>query len=225
MPLSFIRRALATWRIQASGVPYHLVLLQLQHDSGLQAHSPFATNAEFLDQVLGGFAKGAPAHHQLVVKAHPLEQDGTALSATLKYLAQKHQITGRLRYLEGGKLAKILRQARSAVTVNSTAGQQTLWRGIPLKLFGKAIYAKPEFTSAQEISEFFAAPVRPDIQAYHMFRRYLLETSQISGRFYSRKARRQLIRQVVDMMLSPQDPYAALASGNAPPRPYLQAVY
>ena len=111
------------------------------------------------------------------------------------------------------------------MTVNSTAGQQALWRGIPLKLFGKAIYAKPEFTSAQEISEFFAAPVRPDTQAYHMFRRYLLETSQILGRFYSRKARRQLIRQVVDMMLSPQDPYAALASGNAPPQPYLQAVY
>lgn len=224
MPVSFIRRGLATRRIQASGVPYHLVLLQLQHDSALQAHSPFANNAEFLDQVLCGFAQGAPGHHQLVVKAHPLEQNGAALSAMLKNLAKKHQIKDRLRYIEGGKLAKILRQARSAVTVNSTAGQQALWRGIPLKLFGDAVYAKAEFTSSQEISDFFAAPRRPDTQAYHMFRRYLLETSQIAGGFYSRKARRQLIRVVVDMMLSHQDPYEALASGNAPPRQYLQAV-
>ena len=224
MPVSFIRRGLATRRIQASGVPYHLVLLQLQHDSALQAHSPFANNAEFLDQVLCGFAQGAPGHHQLVVKAHPLEQNGAALSAMLKNLAEKHQIKDRLRYIEGGKLAKILRQARSAVTVNSTAGQQALWRGIPLKLFGDAVYAKAEFTSSQEISDFFAAPRRPDTQAYHMFRRYLLETSQIAGGFYSGKARRQLIRVVVDMMLSHQDPYEALASGNAPPRQYLQAV-
>ncbi|MFB0939533.1 MAG: capsular biosynthesis protein, partial [Paracoccaceae bacterium] len=206
MPLSFVRRGLATLQIQASGVPYHLVLLQLQHDSALQAHSPFANNTEFLDQVLCGFAQGAPGHHQLVVKAHPLEQNGKDLSATLKNLAEKHQIIDRLRYIEGGKLAKILRQARSAVTVNSTAGQQALWRGIPLKLFGDAVYAKPEFTSSQEISDFFAAPRRPDTQAYHMFRRYLLETSQIAGGFYSRKARRQIIRAVVDMMLSHHDP-------------------
>ena len=76
----------------------------------------------------------------------------------------------------GGKLAKILQQARSAVTVNSTAGQQALWRGIPLKLFGDAVYATAKFTSSQEISDFFAAPRRSDTQAYHMFRRYLLET-------------------------------------------------
>ena len=224
MPVSFVRRGLATLQIQASGVPYHLVLLQLQHDSALQAHSPFANNTEFLDQVLCGFAQGAPGHHQLVVKAHPLEQNGKDLSATLKNLAEKHQIIDRLRYIEGGKLAKILRQARSAVTVNSTAGQQALWRGIPLKLFGDAVYAKPEFTSSQEISDFFAAPRRPDTQAYHMFRRYLLETSQIAGGFYSRKARRQIIRAVVDMMLSHHDPYEALAAGTAPPRQYLQAV-
>tara|TARA_E500000178_G_C16382741_1_gene470997 strand:+ start:279 stop:500 length:222 start_codon:yes stop_codon:yes gene_type:complete len=73
--------------MQASGVPYHLVLLQLRHDSALQAHSPFSNNAEFLDQMLCGFAQGAPSHHQLVVKAHPLEQNGAALSAMLKNLA------------------------------------------------------------------------------------------------------------------------------------------
>ena len=54
----------------------------------------------------------------------------------------------------GGKLAKILQQARSAVTVNSTAGQEALWRGIPLKLFGDAVYATAKFTSSQEISDF-----------------------------------------------------------------------
>ena len=58
--------------------------------------------------MLCGFAQGAPGHHQLVVKAHPLEQNGAALSAMLKNLVEKHQIKDRLRYIEGGKLAKIL---------------------------------------------------------------------------------------------------------------------
>ena len=63
----------------------------------------------------------------------------------------------RVRYVEGGKVAKILKQACSAVTVNSTAGQQALWRGIPLRIFGAAIYAKPDFTSHQGTADFFAA--------------------------------------------------------------------
>ena len=55
----------------------------------------------------------------------------------------------RVHYVRGGKLARFLNAARSAITVNSTAGQQVLWRGIPLKIFGRAIYDKPE------LSEFF----------------------------------------------------------------------
>jgi capsule polysaccharide modification protein KpsS len=39
--------------------------------------------------------------------------------------------------------------AFGAVTVNSTAAQQVLWRGMPLKVFGSAVYDKPEFVSTQ----------------------------------------------------------------------------
>lgn len=110
------------------------------------------------------------------------------------------------------------------MTVNSTAAQQVLWRGIPLKVFGAAIYNKPEFISTQSLAQFFAAPTRPDRAAYQDFRAYLLETSQIPGGFYSSRGRRQVLRQVVDMMLSPEDPYDALHTGRAGPRQYLQMI-
>ena len=110
------------------------------------------------------------------------------------------------------------------MTVNSTAGQQVLWRGIPLKVFGAAVYAKPEFVSEQPLPEFFAGAARPDNRAYKEYRRYLLETSQIPGGFYAARGRRQLLRQVVDMMLSAEDPYEALKSGTAAPRQQLRAV-
>ena len=142
----------------------------------------------------------------------------------IKRLARKLDVADRVHYVRGGKLAQLLNDARTGVTVNSTAGQQVLWRGIPLKVFGRAVYAQPEFVSDQPLAEFFANASRPDNKAYKDFRRYLLETSQIPGGFYSARGRRQLLRQVVDMMLSPDDPYDALASGTAAPRQQLRVV-
>ena len=224
MPLLAADRLLATMRIRLGGFPYHLALLQLEHDSSFQKHSPFNTMADFLELVIKGFAEGAPKHHHLVIKAHPLEDGRVPVRRDVKRLAAKLGIANRVHFVRGGKLAQLLNDARTAVTVNSTAGQQVLWRGIPLKVFGRAVYAQPEFVSYQPLAEFFAQASRPDNKAYKDFRRYLLETSQVPGGFYSSRGRRQLLRQVVDMMLSGEDPYDALQSGTAAPRQQLRLV-
>ncbi|KPD12699.1 capsule biosynthesis protein [Phaeobacter sp. 11ANDIMAR09] len=224
MPAQALERRLATRRIRNGGFPYHLALLQLEHDSSFQMHSPFDSMGSFLTEVIAGFAAGAPRHHHLVIKAHPLEDGRSPIRHDLRRLAREHGIQDRVHYVRGGKLAELLNEARTAVTVNSTAGQQVLWRGIPLKVFGAAVYDKIEFTSEQPLAQFFAAPARPDNRAYKDYRRYLLETSQVPGGFYSRSGRRQLLRHVVDMMLSPHDPYDALRHGTAAPRQQLSVV-
>ncbi|MEY8798851.1 capsule biosynthesis protein [Leisingera sp. XS_AS12] len=224
MPIQALERQLAEWRIQNDGFPYHLALLQLEHDSAFQMHSPFASMGEFLAEVIRGFAEGAPRHHHLVIKAHPLEDGRAQVRRTLRRLAREHGIADRVHYVRGGKLAQLLNEARSAVTVNSTAGQQVLWRGIPLRIFGRAVYGKPEFVSEQPLAEFFGKASRPDARAYKDYRRFLLETSQVPGGFYSRKGRRQLLRQVTDMMLADEDPYDALRLGTAAPRQQLRVV-
>lgn len=224
MPFQALDRRLATWRIRSGGFPYHLALLQLEHDSSFQMHSPFDSMSDFLEEVITGFATGAPRHHHLVVKAHPLEDGRVPLRSVVRRLAREHDISHRIHYVRGGKLAQLLNEARTAITVNSTAGQQVLWRGIPLKVFGRAVYDKPEFVSPQILPEFFACAARPDNRAYKDYRRFLLETSQLPGGYYSRKGRRQLLRQVVDMMLAKDDPYEALKQGTAAPRQQLRAV-
>ncbi|MBO9467720.1 capsular biosynthesis protein [Tropicibacter sp. R15_0] len=224
MPATWVDRVVSTARIRLGGFPYHLALLQLEHDSSFQKHSPFETMPDFLREVTAGFAKGAPGHHHLVFKAHPLEDGRVNMRRTVRRLAREFGVEDRVHYVRGGKLARLLNDARTAVTVNSTAGQQVLWRGIPLKVFGAAVYAKPEFVSEQPLEQFFAQPSRPDNKAYKDYRRYLLETSQIPGGFYSARGRRQLLRQVVDMMLSPEDPYEAFKSGTAAPRQQLRVV-
>ena len=224
MPAQAIERRIATWRIRHGGFPYHLALLQLEHDASFQKHSPFSTMAEFLETVVDGFARGAPGHHHLVVKAHPLEDGRVPVRRELRRLARSYGVAERVHYVRGGKLARLLDEARSAVTVNSTAAQQVLWRGIPLKTFGEAVYAKPEFVSTKPLRDFFAGAERPDHKAYKDYRRFLLETSQVPGGFYSARGRRQLLRQAVDMMLTPEDPYDALKSGTAAPRQQLRAI-
>lgn len=224
MPFHAIERRLATWRVRTGGFPYHLALLQLEHDASFQQHSPFRTMTEFLEVAIRGFAEGAPRHHHLVFKAHPLEDGRTKLKADIARIAGALGVADRVHFIRGGKLAGLLNHARSAVTVNSTAAQQVLWRGMPLKVFGAAVYDKPEFVSTQPLLEFFAHPTRPDLRAYRDYRRFLLETSQLPGGFYSAAGRRQLLRQVVDLILSPEDPYSALIAGRAAPRQHLRLV-
>ncbi len=224
MPLLWLDRVQATYRIKTGGFPYHLALLQLAHDASFRDHGPFETLADFLEVLIAGFAEGAPSHHHLVFKSHPLEDGRTPIRADIRRIAAHHGVSDRVHYVRGGKLAPLLNDARSAVTVNSTAAQQALWRGLPLKAFGQAVYLKPEFVSDQPMGAFFQNPTRPDSRAYRDYRHYLLETSQISGSFYSARGRRQLLRQVVDMMLSLEDPYDALDAGRPAPRQHLSLV-
>ncbi len=224
MPAHALQRMIATQRIKYGGFPYHLVLLQLEHDASFQMHGPFDTGAEFLEECVKGFAEGAETHHHLVFKAHPLEDGRMSQRTILTKLAKEYGVKKRVHYVRGGKLAELLDHTRSVVTVNSTAAQQALWRGLPLKAFGKAVFSKPEFVSDQPLDQFFAAPKRPDSKAYRDYRHYLLESSQITGGFYASRARRRLLRQVVDMMLAKDDPYEALSRGTAHPRHHLRLV-
>ncbi|MEO0485220.1 MAG: capsule biosynthesis protein CapA [Pseudomonadota bacterium] len=223
-PLVLLDRTVVTSRIISSGHPFHIVLMQLEHDSAFQTHSPFKSMEAFLSMVVAGFAQGAAKHHHLVFKAHPMESGRLPMRRLLRDLAEAHGVKGRVHYVPGGKLARILNAARSAVTVNSTAAQQVLWRGMPLKSFGAAVYNKPEFVSDQALSAFFNAPQGPNAAAYQAYRRYLLETSQVPGGFYSARGRRQLLRRVVDLMLAPRDPYQALAAPGGAPEQQLRLI-
>ena len=224
MPAYRLERRLATARIKGGGFPYHLAILQLEHDASFRDHSPFSSMSEFLALVMEGFARGAPRHHHLVFKAHPLEDGRAPLASDIRRLVRLNGLQGRVHFLRGGKLAQVLNDARSAVTVNSTAGQQALWRGLPLRCFGAAVYAKPQFVSSQPLDAFFATPERPDTRAYRDYRHFLLETSQVVGGFYSAPGRRALLRQVVDLMLAREDPYDSLTSGKAAPRQQLRLI-
>jgi capsular polysaccharide export protein len=208
LPLHAAERRRATRRVLRSGLPFHIALLQLEHDPTFRTWSPYRTMTDFAEAVIDAFAQGAPPHHQMVFKAHPLDDGRTPLGPAIRRLAEARGIGGRVHFVRGGKLAHLMARARSAVTVNSTAAQQALWRGIPVRCLGRAVYAKPGLVSDAPLPAFFAAPDPPDAAAYRDFRRFLIESSQVPGGFYSARGRRQLLLRLVDLMLDPADPYA-----------------
>jgi len=207
--------------VRRGGFPYVLVLMQLEHDASFQAHSDFSRMAEFTDLVMEDFAKAAPRHHRLVFKAHPLEDGRGGIRQAVQAKARELGIEERVHYVRGGKLARLLAQARAAVTVNSTSAQQALWRGLPVRTLGRAVYDKPDLVSKQPLEAFFRAPDRPNGRAYGAYRDYLLETSQIPGGFYATQSRAHALRLVVDLILAPEDPYDALATGRSQHRQQL----
>ncbi len=224
MPARRLRRRISTNRVRRGSFPYHVALLQLAHDANFRDNSPFQSQSGFLAMVFKAFAEGAPGHHHLVVKAHPLEDGREPLLPLVNALAKAHGLTDRVHLLTGGKLAKLLDDAESAVTVNSTAAEQALWRGLPLKAFGQAVYNRPEFVSSQSLTDFFAAPIPPDISAYQDYRRFLLQTSQIPGGYYSYQGRRRLLRRLPDLMLSRVGPYQMAQNDPAAAAQHLRLV-
>ena len=223
-PGSLAQRRWSTRRLMRQGAPYHVALLQLGHDASVRHHSDIASMEAFIATVARGFASGAPAHHQLVFKAHPLEDGREPVGRIARKEAARAGISDRVWFISGGKLGPLLDHAISAVTINSTAGQQALWRGLPLKIFGRAVYGRPEFVSEQPIAQFFAEPVGPDVSAYRKFRQFLLETSQLTGGYYTVAGRRAAVRLAVDRMLRARDIYDTQADKKVTQTAKLQVV-
>jgi len=188
---------------------FHLALLQLSFDASIQAHSRYGSMAEFVAECISAFAVGARADDLLVFKTHPFEDGREDLGRVAAREAGRLGIAGRVLLLDGGtSLTALLDAALSVVTVNSTAGQQALRRGLPVLAMGKAVYVRPGLTSDQDLVQFFAAPRPPSASQYQAFRRFLTATSQFRGSFYSDQGIRTLMARLPQALLASHDPYA-----------------
>ncbi len=210
MPLRSISRRIATRRLLKRSAPYYLGLLQLGHDSSIVSHSAFDTNKQFVDLCIKEFSRGSAAPLRLVFKTHPLDDGRDKLGRHIRNSAKNQGIADRVDFITGGKLGTLLDHATGAITINSTAAQQALWRGLPVRAIGNSVFKKAELVSQQPLAEFFSKPTPPDLAAYQDYRWFLLQTSQVPGGYYTAKGRTALVERVVDMMLADEGPYSRL---------------
>lgn len=172
-------------RLIESGASYFAFPMQLDSDSQVREHSPFADMTEALECVISSFASSAPADSLLVVKAHPLDNGWINFRRRTEKIARTFGVAARVVYIDGGDWNVLARGARGAVTLNSTAGLTALESGKPVICLGKAIYDIPGLTYRGSLDAFWTDPYRPDQRLMLAFKRHLARRCMINGNYYT----------------------------------------
>ncbi|MBE7730093.1 capsule biosynthesis protein [Komagataeibacter sp. FXV3] len=164
---------------------YMLFPLQLDADAQIRLHSDFDGMTGAIQLVLESFARHAPKDLFLLVKEHPLDNGVKDWRKLVYTMARKLGIINRVRYLETGDIAHLVRVAKGVVTINSTTGTLALICNVPVITLGQAIYDIPDITDQGALDHFWADPTPPDPVTFEAFRRVLIDRCLIEGGFFS----------------------------------------
>lgn len=196
--------------LAGGGIRYYVLLLQLDSDSQITCHSPFANMTQVVETVAASFARSAPGDALLVVKNHPLDTGFTDYRGLLFRLERRLNVAGRTMYLESGNLSVLLSRASGAVTVNSTAGASALAQGCPLIALGNAIYNLRGLTFQGPLDEFWNNAKAPDAALFRLFRNTVIHATQVNGGFYSRQGIEMGVENAVSRLEAERSPLEEL---------------
>jgi capsular polysaccharide export protein len=177
------RRRLAT--LQSWPGPVFVLPLQLEGDYQLRLHSPFAGLGEAIETILVSFASHAPRDALLAVKGHPLDNGLIDWGRFTRGRAASLGVADRLLWLPELPFGPVLAPAHGVVTVNSTAGLQSLREGKPLIALGEALYDMPGLTFRHGLDRFWTEAAPPDPALVDALRRVLAAHALIRGGFFS----------------------------------------
>jgi capsular polysaccharide export protein len=166
------------------GEPCWLFPMQLEVDYSIRAYSPYSGMAEPLEEVIGSFARAAPANGRLFVKVHPFEPDLAGWRGRVRAMARRAGIEDRVTYIDGGDLAAMLAGARGVVTVNSTAGLMALQAGVPTKLLGDTIFDVPGLTYQGPLDRFWSEAAPPEAALLDAFIRAAAGALHVRGVYH-----------------------------------------
>jgi capsular polysaccharide export protein len=185
---------------QLHGKPLFVLPLQLSGDYQIRAHSPFSDMQSAASYAIESFAANAPAGVHLLLKAHPLDCSFFDWSRFVRLQAKRLGLEGRLHYVNGGDLDRMVRRARGLVCVNSTSATLALANDTPVCTIGEAIYDMPGLTHQRHLDTFWTNPTPPEPGVYAAFRRVLVDQCLIRGGLASESAVTTLVQNMADRL-------------------------
>lgn len=166
---------------------FFVVPLQVFNDSQVRIHCDFPSVKDFLLHVLASFAEHAPQDTHLIVKHHPMDRGFIDYAKDINLFVKQHpSLKKRITYVHDVPLPVFLRHGAGMVTINSTSGISALIHDMPVKVLGRAHYDIPGITDQAPLSDFWKNPTPPDKEAFHAYRMFHINTTQINGNFYSK---------------------------------------
>lgn len=193
------RRAAAVVE-RLAGKPYFLFPLQMENDFQIRAYSPYPDMTTPIAEVIASFSGHAAADAHLLVKAHPWEPGLKNWQAIIDGLARRHGVAGRVHYIDGGSLNRMVPGSRGMVTINSTSGLHALRMDTPVITLGQAIFDVPGLTFQGPLDAFWSEAAPPDPRLRDAYIDALAATVQIRGVFYREPGLHQAVANAVERL-------------------------
>jgi capsular polysaccharide export protein len=179
---------------------FFLFPLQLSGDYQIRNHSPFPDMQSAAAYVLESFARHAPEHAHLLIKAHPFDTSLVNWTRFINCRAGPLGIGERVHFIDGGQLDKLAAESSGMVCVNSTSATLALAAGTPVCTLGEAIYNVPGLTFGGHLDEFWTHPAPPEPGLYGAFRRVLVDRCLVRGGIASESAVQTLVKSMLERL-------------------------
>jgi capsular polysaccharide export protein len=186
----------------AAGHPFWLFAMQMETDFSLRAYSPYPDMTAPLTEVIGSFARHAPADGHLIVKVHPLDPCVRPWPRIVPGLAAAAGVAARVHLAHDGKGDEMLRGARGMITVNSTMGLRAVVLGTAVKALGQAVWDIPGIAHQGPLDRFWAEAAPPEPALRADFLAALQDTTQLRGVYYAPEGLAAAVAETVERLAS-----------------------
>ncbi|HZF70872.1 MAG TPA: capsule biosynthesis protein, partial [Sulfuricurvum sp.] len=184
----YYERGIQEYLLKENSKNYFLVPLQIATDAQIREHSDFRSVEIFIKRIMSSFSAHAPKQNLLIIKHHPLDRGYHDYSRLIYRLAEKYNISERVKYIHDQHLPTLLEHAKGVVLINSTVGLSAIHHSAPLKTCGTSIYNIEGLTYQGKLENFWndAESFKVDRELYRRFKGYVVNYKQINGNFYHR---------------------------------------
>ena len=191
-------------RLINSGTGYWVFPMQMQNDYQLRENAAFNHQSEAMEMVMQHFAHSAPENDKLIYKIHPADNGIEPWGKILARLENEYRLEGRVEFIDGGNLMKLVNHSKGVFTINSTVGLHALQALKPVYVLGCAVYDIKGLTSDQTLADFFKAPVAPDENLLNAYVNLLAASIQVKGNWFTKAGREIAITGLADKLLNNQ---------------------
>lgn len=182
------------------GRPFHVVAMQMAGDYQIRANSCYRDLRDFLEEVMWSYARHGPEGGTLVIKRHPMDNGRINWPRIVRQLTRQTGLQGRVVFLDGGDLRRLLCHAAGCVVVNSTVGLHALQAGCPVICRGIAVFDMKGLTHQRGLESFWTAPDRPDPAGVAALVRLMAAAIHVRGDFLAQEGRRAAIAAFVERL-------------------------
>jgi capsular polysaccharide export protein len=189
-------------RLVDGGGRFFVLPLQKQEDYQIRSNTPYDGLHPYIREVIASFAQHAPDDTELVVKLHPLDNGIEPFRRTVRRAARDNGVAGRVSFIDGGDLGKLMRTTAGVITLNSTVGVHALQAHAPVKCLGIAVYDIAGLTHQGPLDTFWTDPAQPDPEGVDALVRLMADAIHVKGCFHTREGRLAGAAAIADKVLA-----------------------